>query len=94
MRVFRGVEWPVYLDPSLVGIICNIIAMVIGTCFTQVTEEEKRAREKLFIVPDREKDITEMRKTLRYTKLSLLIGAGVAAVLIILWVVSYLSSLA
>ena len=50
-----GIALPVYLDPSIVGIVCNVAAMVIVSALTRVTEEEKAAREELFVVPDSEK---------------------------------------
>lgn len=39
-----GVTLPVYLDPSIVGIVCNFVALIIGSALTQVTQEEKDAR--------------------------------------------------
>ncbi len=83
------VSLPVYLDPSLVGIICNVIAMIVGSLLTQVTEEEVKAREALFVIPDSEKDPQEIRKTLRYSRISVLVGVMVMLVLLILWVLPY-----
>lgn len=88
-----GVSLPVYLDPSLVGIVCNIIALVIGSALTQVTEEEKEARASLFVIPESEKNPKEVRKTLTWSKWSMLIGVVAVALLMILWVVPYLRSL-
>ena len=76
-----GVTLPVYLDPSLVGIICNIIALVIGSMLTQVTDEEKEQRAALFIMPESEKDEKEMAKTLRWSKASMFIGVAVFVML-------------
>ena len=88
-----GVELPVYLDPSLVGIICNLIAMFAGTRLTRVTEEEKQARERMFVIPEEEKDEEEVRKTLKYVRLSPMIGVLVAGTLLVLWAVPYISGL-
>ncbi len=88
-----GVELPVYLDPSLVGIICNLIAMFAGTCLTHVTEEEEQARERMFVIPEEEKDEEEVRKTLKYVRLSPMIGVLVAGTLLVLWAVPYISGL-
>ena len=86
-----GITLPVYLDPSLVGIICNILAMVIVSAMTQVTEEEKQARAELFIMPESEKDPAEIRKTMASAKLSAGVGVIVAAALLIFWVIPYLN---
>lgn len=85
-----GVTLPVYLDPSVVGILANIAAMCIATKVTSVTEEEKAARARMFVMPDSEKDPEQMRKTLRISKRALLIGPGTIAVLLIFWVIPYL----
>ena len=87
-----GVSLPVYLDPSIVGIVCNVIALVIGSALTQVTDEEKQARAALFVMPESEKDPAQMKSTLRWTKASILIGVVVFAMLMILWVVPYLNA--
>ena len=84
------ISLPVWLDPSIVGIVFNIVAMISVSAFTQVTEEEKVARRNLFIIPDSEKDSEEIRKTLRYTRRSIWVGIIVMLVLLILWVVPYL----
>lgn len=88
-----GITLPVYLDPSVVGIVCNVVAMVIGSALTQVTDEEKAAREKLFIVPEQEKDPAECKKTLRSAKWSIGVGVIVFAMLMILWIIPYCSNL-
>lgn len=88
-----GVTLPVYLDPSFVGILCNIAAMAAGSCLTQVTGEERAAREGMFQVPEKEKEKKEVEKTLRYARLSPLVGVMVAVILLVLWVVPYLSGL-
>ena len=41
---------PIYLDSFVVGLIANIMALFIGSAFTQVTDEEKVRRDALFIV--------------------------------------------
>lgn len=87
------VSLPVYLDPSLVGIVCNVIAMIIGSLLTQVTEEEVEARKALFVIPDSEKNPQEIRKTLQYSRISILVGIIVMLVLFALWVQPYLQGL-
>lgn len=69
-----------------------MIALVIGSALTQVTDEEKQARAALFVMPESEKDPAQMKSTLRWTKASILIGVVVFAMLMILWVVPYLNA--
>lgn len=88
------VTLPVYLDPSIVGIVCNIIAMVVGSLLTKVTEEEKNARAALFVVPETEKDPAEINKTLRHSRLSVSVGIIVMLILLVLWVFPYLQGTA
>lgn len=90
---FSAVVLPVYLDPSIVGIVCNVVAMVIASALTQVTKEEKEARAALFVMPESEKDQNEIKKTLVWAKASVFVGVGVAGMLLIFWVAPYLSAL-
>ncbi len=88
-----GKSLPVYLDPSVVGIGCNIVAMVIGSSLTQVTKEEKEEREKLFILPESEKNQDEVKKTLKWTKRSCGVGVVVFCVMMVFWIIPYLRGL-
>ena len=88
---FAGWDLPVYLEPSLVGIVLNILAMIIVSAFTSVTDEEKAARAKLFVIPESEKDPVQIKKTLRFTKIGCLIGAVFFIILLIFWILPYLS---
>ena len=81
---------PVYLDPSVVGMGVNVIFMILGSVFTTVSDSEKKSRDAMFVIPDSEKNINEMKKTLKYTKNSVLIGAGFVVFMLIFWVVPYL----
>lgn len=87
-----GVSLPVYLDPSIVGIVCNVVALIIGSALTQVTEEEKQARADLFVMPESEKNPKDMKSTLAWGKVSMLIGVAVMIILLVLWVVPYISA--
>ena len=84
-----GVSLPVYLDPSIVGIACNVIAMVIGTACTKVTKEEREARQSLFVMPKEEKNAAEIKKTFAWAKGSVVVGILIFAMLMVLWVVPY-----
>lgn len=83
---------PVICDPVIIGIVLNAIGIIIGSALTQVTETEKIAREKLFIIPDEEKDPLEMKKTLKYISFTPLLGVIVTIILISIWVIPYMTS--
>lgn len=86
-----GVVLPVYLDPSIVGIVCNILAMIIGSALTQISEEEVQEREGLFVIPKAEDKPEEIKKTLKWAKLSIVVGLVVAVLMLVLWVIPYLN---
>lgn len=88
-----GISLPIYLDSFVVGLVANILGLVIGSALTQPTEEEKAAREKLFVTPAEECDPVEQKKTKR--TLIAFIGFGVLLIvaLLVLWVFPYLNAL-
>lgn len=87
-NIFK-VALPAILDPVIIGIMLNVICIVIGSALTQVTEEEKLAREKLFIVPQSEKNPSEVRRTIKFMKFTPWLGAIVIIVLLLVWVIPY-----
>ncbi|MDO5703101.1 MAG: sodium:solute symporter family protein [Lachnospiraceae bacterium] len=87
------VTLPMYLDPFFVGITSGIIAMIIGSLLTKVTEKEKQEREALFIVPETEKDPEEIRKTKRLLLLAIPLGILYTVVMIVFWAVPYTKGL-
>ena len=90
----NGIALPVYLDPSIVGVILNIIAMVIVSAMTRVTEGEKIQRESLYILPEEEKNPVEIEKTLKWAKLSTgIVGGFIVALMLFVWVIPYLVAL-
>ena len=84
-----NVKLPVYLDPSIVGMVCNVVAMVVVSAFTKVSAKEKAAREALFVMPESEKDPVEITRTMRSAKQSAWIGAIVFLILLVLWIIPY-----
>lgn len=85
-----GISLPIYLDSFFVGLFANILALVVGSKLTQVTDAEKKQRDALFIVPEEEKDPVEIQKTKRSVAAFVGYGVLVTAVLLLLWVVPYL----
>ena len=88
-----GVSLPIYLDPFVVGLSANILALVIGSALTQPTEEEKAARQKLFEVPKEELDAKEQKKTKRTLIAFMAISVFVTVALLLLWVIPYHNAL-
>lgn len=82
-----GITYPVYLDPVVVGMILNCIAMIIGSALTKVSEEEKAEREALLVTPESEKDPKEVKKTLKYMKFAPFVGLVITITLILIWVI-------
>lgn len=87
-----GINLPSYLDPAIIGIFCNIAAIVVGSSLTKVTDEEKRAREKLFEIPESECDAAEVKKTLKWSLLSIVVGVLMAALMLIFWIIPLLTA--
>ncbi len=88
-----GVTLPIYFDPFFVGIVAGIIAMVIGSAYTKVTEKEKQEREALFVVPESEKNPADIKKTKRLIAMSILMGIIITAVMVIFWAIPYTNGL-
>ncbi len=83
---FSGIILPVWLDATIVGIVLNVIAIVIGSALTKVSDEEKEARAKLFIIPEAEKNPKDIRRTNNYLKIAIALGVVVFAILLAFWV--------
>jgi sodium/pantothenate symporter len=82
MRNYAGFAFPVYFRPPILGAAASIIAIYVASALTTVTAEEKAYREKLFVVPEVEKDPAEIKRTMAFPKL--LIAGGIA-----LFVIAY-----
>lgn len=80
-----GVALPVYMDSTIVGMVLNVIVLIIGSSITTVSEEEKEARRKLFVVPESEKKKEDVEKTKKYLKATILLGAVVGIILLLVW---------
>ncbi len=96
MKIFisvKGISVPIYFDPFFVGMAAGIIALVIGSALTKVSEKEKEERELLFIMPESEKDPKEMKKTKIMIMMTIPMGVLVTVALLVLWVIPYLNGL-
>lgn len=88
-----GISLPVFLDPFFVGLVANLIGLFVGSFLTKVTPEEMQQRDALFVMPEREKDPVEIRKTKRTVLASVGLGVAVTVVLLIFWVIPYTTNL-
>ncbi len=89
-KTIGGVSLPSWLDPAIIGIACNAIAIVAGSALTGVTEEEKRARESLSLIPEPERDPAAFRKTMRWSLSGVLVGVLMTALMLVFWAVPLL----
>ncbi len=96
MKIYTSVAdilLPIYFDPFFVGIAAGVIAMIIGSAVTKVTEKEKQERELLFIVPEEEKNPADVKKTKILIGISIPLGLVVTVLLLVMWVIPYLNGL-
>lgn len=96
MKIYTGVmkiTLPIYFDPFFIGLVAGILALVIGSACTKVTDTEKEERAKLFVMPESEKDPKEIKKTKIIMLSSTSLGAFVTIALLVLWVFPYLKGL-
>ncbi len=87
-----GAVLPVWLDHALVGMVFNVIAMIIVSAFTQVTPEEKEAREALFVVPESEKTPENRKGIFRAAKYAIILGIVEIVILLVAWVIPFISA--
>ncbi|WP_298781959.1 hypothetical protein, partial [uncultured Fretibacterium sp.] len=87
-----GVTVPFFLDSFFVGIYLSIIGMVVGNALAKPTPEEVAERERLFIVPDSEKDVVEMRKTMGAYKFHIAFSIFMFALFTFGYLVPYLKA--
>lgn len=87
--VFFGFVFPVWLDPFVIGVIADIVGIFLGSKFTVVSRDEKKARDELFIVPQEELDESDMKKTKRSILLMPVFGIAVSLILFLFWVFPY-----
>jgi len=97
MRMYTslsGVTLPMIFDSFFVGIFLCIVGAIVGSALTQVTPEEKAQREKLFVVPECEKDEVKMRKTQNLYKVYITFGIVVLIFFVTCYAIPYAQGLA
>ena len=96
MKIFLSVTEktvPVYLDPFFIGLAANLIGLVTASLLTKVSPNEKLRRQELFVMPEREKNPLDIKKTKKTVIASIGLGAAVTAVLLTFWVIPYTTHL-
>ena len=83
------VEWPVYLDPILIGATLSLVTVLWVSRYTRVTEEEREYRASLFIAPTEDIEQRKIAGTLRIAHLTAGFGLLSAVLLIVLFVLPY-----
>lgn len=83
--VFLGWSLPVWADPFVIGLVCGLLAILIASSLTKVTEEEKAYREKLFkeIPLEEYQDQKEVKRTMLFPKIT--IGVSLAVILLLVF---------
>lgn len=93
MKIYTAlanITLPIYFDPFFIGIAVSIVSLVLGSAFTKVTPKENTEREKLFIIPEEEKNPKEIKKTKQMVLITIPMGAVITVLLLVLWVLPYL----
>jgi hypothetical protein len=83
------VDWPVYLDPILIGVALSLITVLLVSRSTEVTQEERDYRASLFVAPSDDVEAAKIANTLRIAHLTAGFGVLSAVMLIIFLVNPY-----
>lgn len=84
-----GTTLPVALDPFWVGIYLSLFGVAAGSLSSQITPEEKLQRDKLFIVPEKEKDRVEIKKTRNTGYAMVATGIGLFLFMVVFYAYPY-----
>ncbi|MGI6065207.1 MAG: sodium:solute symporter family protein [Bacillota bacterium] len=89
LNKFVGVSFPFYFSPPIIGGLFSLISVWVVSSMTTVTEAEKAYRAKLFVVPEEELDLKEIKRTKCYSKVILGIAIVTFVFLYLMYVVPY-----
>lgn len=81
---------PFWADPFIIGVIASAIGMVIGSKLCPPKDVEIMERELLFRVPDSERNVSELNKTLKQSYCYLFFGFIMMIALLVAWALPYL----
>ncbi len=86
------VEWPVICDPILVGACASFLTVVIVSRYGRVSSGEADYRSALHEVPAGELDSREIRRTLVWPSMMILVGAVIVSVLYMYYAQPYMQA--
>jgi Na+/proline symporter len=82
-------EWPVILDPILVGAVLSFLTIVLVSRQGQVSEREHRRRARLHEMPEEELDRSKVRHTVKWANMLMVFGVVVTGVMIAVYALPY-----
>jgi len=82
LKLFAGVDLPVYMDPILLGGAISLITVLLVSASGNVSLESQNFREQLHKAPANNQDSQEIARTLIWSKMMIIIGVVVVALLI------------
>ncbi len=94
LSLIGGVEFPVYLDPILVGAAVSLLTIITVSRGGEVSEQEPDYRQELHKVPGSELEPSELGRTLAWTRALMVAGLIVMIILTLFYARPYLSATA
>lgn len=82
LKLFAGVDLPVYMDPILLGGAISLITVLLVSASGNVSLESQNFREQLHKAPANNQDSQEIARTLIWSKMMIITGVIVVALLI------------
>ena len=82
LKLFAGVDLPVYMDPILLGGAISLITVLLVSASGSVSLESQNFREQLHKAPANNQDSQEIARTLIWSKMMMITGVVVVALLI------------
>ena len=82
LKLFAGVDLPVYMDPILLGGAISLITVLLVSASGSVSLESQKFRQQLQKAPANNQDSQEIARTLIWSKMMIITGVVVVALLI------------
>lgn len=82
-----GWTFPVWMDPFLIGLVLNVLAVVIVSRFTSVSPEGLAFRDSLFVTPPEYQDAKEVTLTKRIALITALVAILIVAALLMFYAI-------
>ena len=84
---------PLYFDPFIIGLICSVIGMVIGSKIKPITKNEISNYKKLHVIPKIEINYEEDKKTHKLTYLYISFGLFLSLFFIFFYALPYMNAI-